>query len=290
MKTIVQLLILIFPITLFAQKDADWYFGVNGKITNSENWKTKKVVDFKGKTKIKIKTYSFAEPKEKLVLAEKITKSAPGKYEIKVKGKLFSDEVQREYEQTGNEWKFTEYINDNVVRTGKTGEKFPLILNGEVTEYYENGNKKSVSVYKNNELVSNENWYENGEKYIDNVFYSVDQVPLFPQGMGTLHQHILKTFKDSQLDLTQISGSIKVGFVVMENGRLGGIRIEEGISQTLDNLALQAFFTLIGDWEPAKLNGETVRCYQVFPINFQFNDYDYDYIDFSGGRLHWHVN
>ena len=115
-------------------------------------------------------------------------------------------------------------------------------------------------------------------------------MPLFLQGMGTMHSHILKTFKNSGIDLTQISGSIKVGFVVMENGRIDGIKIERGINQTLDNLALKAFFTLMGDWQPARLNGEIVRCYQVFPINFMFTEYDYDFIDFSGGRLNWQIN
>ena len=55
----------------------------------------------------------------------------------------------------------------------------PLLFEGEVTEFYSNGNKKSISVYKNNELVWNKNWLENGEKYIDNIFYSVDKDLLF---------------------------------------------------------------------------------------------------------------
>jgi hypothetical protein len=290
MKTIIQILIILIPVSVSAQKDAVWYFGVNGKITDANNWNIKKEVNFRGKNKISIKTFSFSESKEKVLIAEKIKHTSDNKYEIKVKGKLFSDEVLREYEKSGEKWRFTEYVKGNLIRTGITSSKFPLVLDGEVVEYYENGNKKSVSYYENNELISNKNWYKNGKKYVENVFYSVSQVPLFPQGMGTLHRHVLKTFRDSQLDLTQISGTIKVGFVVMKNGRLDGIRIEEGINETLNNLALQAFHTLIGDWEPATLEGEIVRCYQVFPINFSYTEYDYDYIDFSGGRLHWHVN
>lgn len=291
MKVIMIIIIIfILPISVFAQEDAAWYFGVNGKIVQSKDWKTKKVVDVKGKNKLKIKTYSFSESEEKLVLTEKVKRTSSNTYVIKVKGELFSDVITREYEKVEDKWNFSEFVKENLVRTGTTREKFPIILDGEITEYFENGNKKSVSQFENNQLISNKNWYKNGKKYIDNVFYSVDKVPLFPQGMGVLHQHVLKTFKDSGLDLMQISGSIKVGFVVMEDGRLGGIRIEEGINEALDNLALQAFHTLIADWEPARLNGEVVRCYQVFPINFSFTEYDYDYIDFSGGRLHWHVN
>lgn len=290
MKTMIRILILILPFSGFAQKDVDLYFGVNGKIKDATNWKTKKEVNYKGKNRIKIKTYSFNETKEKLLVVERIKKISPDKYLLKVKGDLFSDIVIREYKKDGKWWDFSEYVKDDLVRTGKSSKKFPLILDGEVVEYHKNGNKKSVSVYENNELVSNKNWYEDGKKYIDNVFYSVDKEPLFPQGMGTLHQHILKTFNDSELDLTQVSGSINVGFVVMENGRIDGIRIEEGINQLLNNLALQAFYTLIGDWEPARLNGEIVRCYQVFPIKFSYTEYDYDYIDFSGGRLNWQVN
>ena len=105
-----------------------------------------------------------------------------------------------------------------------------------------------------------------------------------------MHTHILKTFNNSGLDLTQASGQIKVGFVVMENGRLEGIRIEEGINKTLDNLALQAFHTLLGEWTPAQIEGKNVRCFQLFPINFIYIKYEYDYVDLRGGRLYWEIN
>jgi hypothetical protein len=76
----------------------------------------------------------------------------------------------------------------------------------------------------------------------------------------------------------------------MENGRLEGIRIEEGINKTLDNLALQAFHTLLGEWTPAQIEGKNVRCFQLFPINFIYIKYEYDYVDFRGGRLYWEIN
>jgi hypothetical protein len=175
-------------------------------------------------------------------------------------------------------------------RTGITKTKIPLLFQGEVIDYYDNGDKKSVSVYNNNELISNENWKENGEKYIDNIFYSVEQEPGFLPGIDSLHIHVLETFRESQIDLTQVEGRITVGFVVMEDGTIDGIRMEKGLGQDLDELALKAMNNLPGEWQPAQLDGNSVRYYQLFPINFIYKKHDFEYLDLKGNMLYWEIN
>ena len=291
MKTIAVIILSLLPFFAISQKDTIYYFGVNGKVTDISNWEIKKQINYKSGKRLSIETFKSNENKPKNIYSEKVVRIDNNTYEIKVKSKLFSKSIIRKFELLENgKFRFYDYQKDVIVRNGVSRNKFPLILDGKVEEFYENGNKKSESVYENNELGSNKNWTELGEKYIDNVFFSVDEEPLFPDGMGRLHNHILNTFKNSGLDISQVTGKIVVGFVVMENGRLDGIKIEKGLNISLDNLALKAFYTLMGEWTPAKLNGNNVRYYQMFPINFVFNEYDYDFIDLSGGRLYWQIN
>ncbi|MFW6290586.1 MAG: energy transducer TonB, partial [Mariniphaga sp.] len=216
---------------------------------------------------------------------------SPEVHNIRRKGQGFTEQLVRKFAaQPGGAFKFIEFQNGIKKREGTSRSKIPLILNGKITEYHPNGNLKSRSVYKNNELVSNENWTSDGDKYIDNVFYSVDQEPRYLPGTAYLHNHVLKTFRESKIDLSQLEGRIVVGFVVMEDGGIEGIRIEEGMGSTLNNLAIRSMETLIEQWQPARLNGEYVRFYQLFPINFIYNKVDFDNLELKGSMLYWEMN
>ncbi|MFW5831424.1 MAG: energy transducer TonB [Prolixibacteraceae bacterium] len=290
-KILFSILILIPLWSSGERKDTTFYFGVNGKISDIDREEVKKEIDYRSANRIKITTFSKKDDGWQEVYKERIRKQNNGTWKIRVKGDDFSELVSRKFEYVRDSlYKFTDVVEDRIKRTGFTKTKFPLIFHGTVTEYYLNGNKKSVSEYRNNELVSNENWLENGERYIDNIFYSVDQEPLFLEGMRYLHKHVLKTFNESGLDISQTQGTIKVGFVVMKNGSINGIKIEDGINSTVNNLALRAIRTLMGEWKPAVLDGEEVRCFQIFPINFIYTEYDYDYVDLRGGMLYWEIN
>jgi hypothetical protein len=120
-------------------------------------------------------------------------------------------------------------------------------------------------------LVSNENWLPNGNKYIDDVFYSVDSVAIFKPGNNVLHQHVLTALKDAKIDVNNVTGSIVVGFVVMEDGTIDGIRLLKGLGPKINEVVYQSIYTLPlrGNWNPAQLNGKTVRYFQVFPVNFK---------------------
>jgi len=291
MKAMLFLSLFLIPFFVFSQQDTTMFFGVNGRIADGSDWKIKKEIKARSNKRNKVKTIKAGEEKENVLYVEKIKVVDKSTFKIKVKGSVFSNAIIRKFEEENEgKFEFSDFQDGILKRTGTTLRKFPLLLDGKVEEFFDNGNKKSVSVYKNNELVSNKNWLENGDPYIDNIFYSVDKEPLFDDGMGRLHQHILKTFNNSGLDLSQVSGIIKVGFVVMENGRIDGIRIEEGMNSTLNNLVLNAFKTLLGEWTPAELNGQKVRCFQLFPINFIYRDYNYDYVDLRGGMLYWEIN
>ncbi len=292
MKQLIYILFFILPLLLSGQNDTILYFGPNGKINSGENPVLKKEIKYRGKNRVRINTEKLADDGSwTFLFTERITRKSPDLFHIRIKGREFSERIVRHFEsQPDGNIKFTDLQNNQIKRSGYTRSKIPLIFQGELTEYYPNGNIKSVSVYENNELISNQNWKEYGEKYINNIFYSVQREPRFLPGTQALLQHVLKTYRESKVDLSQIEGRLVVGFVVMENGDIDGIRIERGLGLELNNLALTAFHTLKGEWQPARLNGENVRFYQLFPINFIYRKFDFDYLEMKGSMLYWEIN
>lgn len=290
-KTLAGIILTILPFFAVANKDTTLYFGINGRIAGLQDFRIKKEVDYLPCHKIKMITSEQKEGRIFLLYTENYKLINDSVFRIKVKGKNISEQVTRKFiRQTNGTWKFTDYSDGKVVRAGYTSSKIPLLIEGALTEFYKNGTKKSVSVFKSNELVSNENWLETGEKDIGNIFYSAEKEPIFPQGMGYLHQHILKTFKDSGLEISTFSGTILIGFVVMETGQIDGIRVVKGFGNQLDGLAVRAFESLLGKWKPAEIDNRPVRYFQVFPINFISGKTEFKNIEFSGGILSWDVN
>lgn len=287
------LLLLSFFIPFFvaAQHDTVYYYGVNGTIDHIKNKDIKKEIDVVSAKRIKIKTYKLKDNSWLFLYSEKIFVINDSVYEIKIKGDEFSGRITRRFETLGSgTFKFTDWLGETIRRTGTTKTKVPLILDGEVTEFYPLGRIKSVSEYRNNELVSNKNWLPDGNKIMDNIFYSADKEPRYKPGLVRLHEHILKTFKDSKLDISSVEGKIVVGFVVLENGTINAFRIVKGITSSFNQTALEAFETLDGDWTPAQINNHDVNYFQVFPINFIYNTYDFDSLEMKGSMLYWTIN
>jgi len=292
MKHLQFILFVFMSSMLWGQNDTVFYFGVNGKIGQVDNSKIKKEIKFRSDNRVRVRTSRWDDGEWVRAFTEKIKIEKPSVFSVTVRGKTFSREkLKRTFlPQNDSLFKFTDWQEGQIKREGFTLSKLPLILHGTVTEFYPNGNKKSVSEYTENELVSNRNWKENGVGYIDNIYYSVDTEPRFSLGMPYLHDHILTTFKKSEVDISEVEGRIVIGFVVMENGEIDGIRIEGGMTLELNNLALQAFHALPGKWVPAQLNGQPVRYYQLFPINFIYRYFDFDYLELKGSMLYWEIN
>ena len=288
MKTINQLIILILitPLSAWSQSDTTYYFGINGKTCDIKKYEVKKDITYISDKDIRVETSHIKNGKWHLALSEKIKKVDKNEYKIHIKGQKFSGRVVREFEKLdNNEYNFTDRVNKKVIRTGKTSSRIPLIFTGKVIEYYKSGIKKSMSVYKNNQLLSNKNWLKSGAPYFHNVFYSVDQEPCYKMGMPILHANLRNTFVNSSVDISQLHGRIIVGFVVLKDGSIDGIRIEEGLNKKLNQVALDAFRKFRKGWQPAKLNGNAVRYYQLFPINFINKEKKFEFIELHGREI-----
>lgn len=290
MKKLVFLLIMFLPFLGFSQKDTVYYYGVNGKIDNPEKKDVMKSVDYRGNKKIKVKTYKNSETGWQLIYTENIKVANDSIFEIRMKGDEFSGRVTRIFEGVDNGFKFTDWMDKTVKRTGTTKRKVPLIFDGTVTENYNSGKVKSISEYRNNELVSNQNWQTDGTPLVDNIFYSVDSEPRFEPGMSFIHQQIRQAIKDAKFDLLTVEGKMVVGFVITNDGKIDAVQIVKGISQTLNGILVDSFGKIEGAWVPAKLNGQNVNYFQMIPINFIYNKYNFDYLEMDRGMMYWVIN
>lgn len=290
MKQLFFLLVIFLPFFAFSQKDTIYYYGVNGRIDNPEKKEIMKSVDYRGKNKIKVRTYKNSETGWQLIYTENIKVVSDSVFEIKMKGDEFSGQVTRVFETAANGFKFTDWMEKTIKRTGTTKSKVPLIFDGTVTENYNSGKTKSISEYRNNELISNKNLQPDGTSLVDNIFYSVDTEPRFEPGIGFIHQQIRQAIKDAKFDLLTVEGKMVVGLVITKEGKIDGVQIVKGISQTLNGILVNAFNKIDGAWVPAKLNGQNVNFFQMIPINFIYNKYDFDYLEMDRGMMYWVIN
>lgn len=291
MKHLFLLMVLLFPFLAFGQNDTVYYFGVNGQTKNVEKQDIMKKLDYRGSNKIRIKTYKITETGWQLIYTENIKIDSDSVFEIKMKGDEFSGKIKRTFKPTDGGFSFTDRLSNDVVkRTGTTKQKVPLILDGSVTENYNTGKIKSVAEYRNNELVANKNWLPDESPLPDNIFYSVDSEPRFVPGMPFLHQQIRQAIINSKFDLLTVEGKMVVGLVITKEGKIGGVQIVKGISQVLNGILVSAFGKIEGDWIPAKLNNQNVSYFQMVPINFIYNRYNFDYLEMDMGMMYWMIN
>ena len=282
---------LFLAIEGFSQKQAILYTGVNGKITREEDAIRKKETKVQSDRKVNSVTYALTDGQWQKQYREKIRKDRDETYQYNVKGPGISETFTRVFDHVSDSGvHFKDYMAGKKTKEGQALSKFPLVLHGEVTEYYPDGQVKSQSIYRNNELVSNQNWLPSGEKYIDNIFYSADREPLYSLGMGQMHRHFRQAFIQSGLDISHLTGRIIVGFVVMETGEIAGPRIVSGMTSGLNAIALEAAGTLMGKWQPAQLNGKDIRYFQTFPIQFMHRENIFQNVEFDGTMIHWDIN
>lgn len=272
-RLLVLLTFSLLVTSLYSQEESVIYIGTNGKLCTVDHALTKLKTTVSNKSSM-VNTLALKDTAWIEVASEQYKLLNDSTYRIKGTGENIPATTIRTFKKTSEGmWEFKDVVKDQVKKKGACQSVLPLVLNGEVTEYFPNGNKKSVSQYRNNELLSNRNWLENGDKYIDNIFYSVDSDPTFNSGMKVLHQHIIDGFKNDGINISIINGMIRIGFIVMENGKIDGIRIIDGLGKSIDESVCNSFRSLQfkGSWTPARLNGQVIRYFQVFPINFKYD-------------------
>ncbi len=291
MKRILPVIILLVISLLPGRgQEGTYYYGPNGRpVARQAEAVTMKEVIKRSEGSCLMKTFRKAGDEWKTVSRGKVRITTGGDQVIRLReNSFFPQRIFREMEPLGSgDYLFSEYVRESLVRTGTTSAVLPLHLEGTVTEYHPGGNVKSISEYRDNQLVSNRNWLPDGSPYIDSVFYSADSEPEYERGDAFFNGYLLQKLQNSGIDLSQIEDRVVIGWVVMETGQIEGVIILKGIARQLNNYLVETIRELPGSWEPARLNGRPVRYFISIPLNFTHREANFQEVDLSTGRLHY---
>lgn len=273
MRKIIIGILLSFSVLGFAQETGTFYYSVLGETCNKKNAKTQVVITssdnktFKEQTSTKydntwIKSnshqlYHFESDSSiiiKLFINDKLAKTTKRVYRQR-KDSIFS---------------FIDHEENIVTQRGSALNILPLIYHGKIDVYYGNGNKRYEAIYKNNRLISNLRWKENGEKDIDNVF-DFEQVEIEPKYIkGSLSEYLGKELKyPKEALMKRIEGRVFIQFIVMEDGSVDGIKILKSVDPLLDKEAIRFVKQTNKKWSPGKIDNVPVRVAVNLPVSFK---------------------
>lgn len=280
---------LFFIIPVHGQEGM-YFYGTNSRpVSNREEAVLLKEVEKRSADTYIMKTRRKEGNAWERVSREKIRIGPDGTQLIRYRAEsFFPTRIIRKMERQGSgSFQFSEYIRELLVREGTSASALPLHLDGTVREYHPNGKLKTVAEYRDNQLVSNQNWLPDGSPYIDSFYYSVDREPEYQMGDDFFKNFLLQKLRTSGIDLTQIQDRVVIGWVVMETGEIDGVIALEGRVRQLNNYLVQVIKELPGTWEPALLKGKPVRYFMSIPLNFTSREANFQEVDLSTGRLHY---
>ncbi len=140
---------------------------------------------------------------------------------------------------------------------------------------------------QNNQLISNQNWLSNGNPYIDTIFYSADQEPVYQPGVVFFNSYLLQQIAKSKINLEEYDDEIVIGWVVMETGVMNGVIALKGKSLELNKILANMIAGIPGEWQPAILDGKPVRYFMSIPVNISHHNAKFQDIELSQGVLHY---
>ncbi len=287
---LISLVVLVFSLESMGQEGI-YYYGANSKpVTQLSDAVSYKEVKKKSESKYVIEKHQVKEGSWKKVGKEKVKIGSDGNQTIHYNDNtIFSKKFYRSMEKVGpGAYLFKESTLNGEIRNGTSTALLPLNLEGNVVEYHPNREIKSRSIYHDNQLMSNENWLSNGTKYIDSLFYSVDQEPEYQMGDNFFKTYLIKNLEKSKIDMTQIEDLVVLGWVVMENGELIGAITLSGKSRQLNEFLVKTISEMPGYWTPALLDGVAVRYFMSIPLNFIQREASFQEIELSpGGVMHY---
>ncbi|MCP4553592.1 MAG: energy transducer TonB [Bacteroidetes bacterium] len=107
------------------------------------------------------------------------------------------------------------------------------------------------------------------EAMMGGEFYIVGKYPTFPGGRETLTWFISRfiTYPE-EAQKNEVTGVVKVRFLVDLDGSIKNISVLEGIGYGCDEEAIRVM-SLLPDWLPALQKGYPVKAYMELPLTFQ---------------------
>lgn len=259
----------------FGQKDTVLYYKGNNK--PSFEFNATRYVKIKHKKRGVYKVERFIKKDKKWVeteVKETVIVTSDTSLIIKTSSRYKKEElINRIYKKIGGGFIFKDfYKNGKLKQAGATTSFYPLHIEGKMATFYKSGNVESICFYKNNQMVSNKNWLESGEVYVDNIFKDVDIWPQYPGGKMALNRDIAKSVRYPVTAMkNRLTGRVFVHFVVNEEGEISNVYVDSIGNWDLDKEAYRVVTSLKKKWSPGILDGKKVKVAFVIPINFMLN-------------------
>jgi periplasmic protein TonB len=110
---------------------------------------------------------------------------------------------------------------------------------------------------------------EEKEEEETQIFYIVEEMPLFPGGEAALRDFIAKSINYPVIAQENgVQGKVYVSFIVDKDGGISDAKIARSVDPSLDKEALRVVNTL-PKWKPGKQRGRPVRVSYTVPISFR---------------------
>lgn len=106
----------------------------------------------------------------------------------------------------------------------------------------------------------------------DKILVAAEQMPEFVGGMSALMKWLGQNIVYPMEALKEgITGRVIMKFVIEKDGTISNPEILKGAHPLLDAEALRVI-SVMPKWNPAKKNGQPVRCYYTLPVSFVVDD------------------
>lgn len=94
-----------------------------------------------------------------------------------------------------------------------------------------------------------------------------EEMPEFPGGPDSLNAFLMRNVQ-WPIGYGCATGTVLVEFIVEKDGTITHPTISVSLGSAFDNEALR-LVSLMPKWEPARTQGEPIRCYYKIPVTFR---------------------
>ncbi len=133
----------------------------------------------------------------------------------------------------------------------------------------------SQDTYVNNYQKKNIRYKKDGSLDISNAFNLAEEMPQFNgKDYNTFRSAISENLNYPIFAAeNHISGKVLIQFVIMENGKLEGLKVIKSVHPLLDEEAIRTINKIKHNWTPGYTDGKPVRVLFTFPIVFLVKNY-----------------
>ena len=103
----------------------------------------------------------------------------------------------------------------------------------------------------------------------DDIYFSAEQIPIYPGGEAALMQYIASAIQYPAMAINaNVQGRVIIQFIVEKDGSVTKVRVLRGVDAALDKEAVRVV-SMSPKWKPGKQRDRAVPVTYTFPVIFQ---------------------